>query len=91
MDKKLVVLIVDDSVEDRVACRRYLRQDPDWRYEVLETTTASGALEICQEKRPDCILLDYRLPDMDGLEVLASLARSSAGEGIARCHVDRCG
>ena len=69
-----IIVIVDDTAEDRLACRRYLRQDPDCEYTILEADRGSRALEICRQTQPDCILLDYRLPDMDGLEVLAALA-----------------
>jgi PAS domain S-box-containing protein len=69
-----IILIVDDAPEDRALCRRSLRQDSGWEYTILEVDSGERALEICRETRPDCILLDYRLPDMDGLEVLAALA-----------------
>jgi PAS domain S-box-containing protein len=68
------ILIVDDAPEDRTLCRRSLGQDSGWEYTILEVDSGERALEICREMQPDCILLDYRLPDMDGLEVLAALA-----------------
>jgi PAS domain S-box-containing protein len=74
-----IILIVDDAPEDRALCRRSLRHDSGWDYAILEVDSGERALEICRETRPDCILLDYRLPDMDGLEVLAVLA-DEAGE-----------
>ncbi|HKX28271.1 MAG TPA: response regulator, partial [Blastocatellia bacterium] len=67
------ILIVDDTAEDRVAYRRYLRQDSEWEYTILEADSGNQALEICRETQPDCMLLDYRLPDLDGLEVLTAL------------------
>jgi PAS domain S-box-containing protein len=68
------ILIVDDAPEDLALCRRSLRKDSGWEYTILEADSGERALEICREARPDCILLDYRLPDMDGLEVLTALA-----------------
>ncbi len=73
-EKQRTILIVDDTLEDRATCRRYLQQDREWRYRFLEAETGDHALEIHAEKRPDCILLDYGLPDLSGLEVLAALA-----------------
>jgi PAS domain S-box-containing protein len=67
------ILIVDDAAEDRAACRRYLRQDTEWRYDFVEADGGQRALARYRERPPDCLLLDYHLPDMDGLEVLAAL------------------
>ena len=73
MKKKRIVLLIDDSTEDRYIFRRYLQRDKDVTYEFLETATGSDALTVCKKHSPDCVLLDYHLPDMDGLEVLSRL------------------
>lgn len=74
------ILIVDDTPEDRVVCKRYLLQDRDWHYQFLEAESGRRALELQAEGKPDCILLDYALPDQSGLEVLAELA-NKLGDG----------
>lgn len=74
-EKVRKILIVDDTPEDRVVCKRYLLQDRDWHYQFLEAGTGQRALELQAEEKPDCVLLDYALPDQSGLEVLAALAR----------------
>jgi PAS domain S-box-containing protein len=66
------VLFIDDSPEDRAIYRRRLSQGPD-RYEFLEADTGDDGVEICRSSQPDCVLLDYNLPDTDGLEVLSRL------------------
>ncbi|MBD2486227.1 response regulator [Aulosira sp. FACHB-615] len=66
------VLIVDDSPEDREFYRQCLLRDRDYSYNIWEATLGSQGLELCQQQ-PDVILLDYRLPDLDGLEFLAQL------------------
>jgi len=68
----LHILIVDDSPEDRYTVRRLLRADPRIAT-IMEADRGDRALAICQATPPDCVLLDYHLPDMDGLEVLARL------------------
>ncbi len=67
------VLLVEDSPEDRAAYGRLLRQGIGEEYHLLEADTAERAVALCREHRPDCVLLDYRLPDGDGLDVLAQL------------------
>ncbi len=73
--QQLTVLIIDDSPEDRALYRRYLLQDQKFFYTILEEETAEGGLELCRQLQPDGILLDFLLPDMDGLEFLAELKR----------------
>jgi CheY-like chemotaxis protein len=67
------VLIVDDSKEDRELYRRYLLSEEDYSYTILEAQLGEQGLELWQEHQPDVILLDYLLPDIDGLEFLARL------------------
>jgi signal transduction histidine kinase len=73
----LCLLIVDDSPEDREHYRRMLSQDPaqapEYQYRFLEAETGEEGLEAALGAAPDCLLLDYRLPDVDGLEFLIRL------------------
>jgi len=71
------ILIVDDSPEDRLIYRRYLTQDPEHPSIVFEAGSGTVALTICGETRPDCILLDYNLPDTDGLRLLQALMKAA--------------
>ena len=73
MSSRLRILIVDDSSEDRELYRRLLAQDPERVYEFLETDLGEEGLRLARQQNPDCLLLDYRLPDMDGLEFLGQL------------------
>ncbi|MFN6527482.1 PAS domain-containing protein [Nostoc sp. ChiSLP03a] len=71
------LLIVDDSPEDRELYRRYLLRDREYSYTILEATLGQQGLELWQKHQPDVVLLDYRLPDLDGLEFLAQLQPST--------------
>jgi len=71
------ILIVDDSPEDRELYRRYLLRDREYSYNILEATLGQQGLELWQQHQLDAILLDYRLPDLDGLEFLAQLQPST--------------
>ena len=73
-----LILIVDDSVEDRAAIRRFLRQDRSASYRFLEEASGVEGLAIARSAALDCVLLDYQLPDMDGLEFLRRLSAGDA-------------
>jgi two-component system sensor histidine kinase UhpB len=67
------LLIVEDDTIDRLACRRVLLADPNHVFEVKEAETGQHGLDLAASWRPDCILLDYNLPDVTGLEFLTRL------------------
>lgn len=68
------VLVVDDEPKIRDVLRRYLVAEG---FEVSEAATGAEALERVRALRPDAVVLDVRLPDKDGFEVLAELRRTS--------------
>ncbi|MFK8183019.1 MAG: ATP-binding protein [Phormidesmis sp.] len=68
------ILIIEDSEVDRSTYRRYLSKSGLGECSViLEHECAEEGLELCKKTPPDLILLDYLLPDMDGLEFLQAL------------------
>ena len=72
--KVLKILIVEDSREDREVYRRHLKKGFEGsNFCIIESETGQEGAQRCKEENPDCILLDYLLPDMDGLEFLSLL------------------
>jgi signal transduction histidine kinase/DNA-binding NarL/FixJ family response regulator len=69
-----LILIVDDSEIDRVTYRRYLESGSSLSCQILDCDSAATALQLCAQDCPDVILLDYLLPDSDGIEFLQDLA-----------------
>ncbi|MEO0410073.1 MAG: response regulator, partial [Cyanobacteria bacterium P01_A01_bin.135] len=67
------VLIVDDSGADRISYRRYLQRNPNLNCAVFEADSGEAGLALCIQAQPDVVLLDYRLPDFNGLEFLQAL------------------
>jgi two-component system, cell cycle sensor histidine kinase and response regulator CckA len=67
------VLIIEDERVDREIYKRYLQCSTAFQFEFAESDSAAGGIEISRRWLPDCILLDFNLPDMDGLEVLPRL------------------
>jgi two-component sensor histidine kinase len=67
------VVMVDDSPADRRLCRELLVDVYGSELEFFEANGAAAGLATCRTTAPDCVLLDYKLPDMTGLEFLAQL------------------
>ncbi len=67
--QKYKILVIDDSAEDRTIFRHFLQNDKDVEYSFLEAELGENGIEICLTEMPDCVLLDYKLPDTDGLAV----------------------
>jgi PAS domain S-box-containing protein len=72
-ERSRVVLIIDDCQEDRELFKRFFLLHQDFSYTVFEAELGRQGLDLWQKHQPDVVLLDYRLPDMDGLEILREL------------------
>ncbi|MCB0192895.1 MAG: response regulator [Anaerolineae bacterium] len=66
---KIKVLLIEDDEVDREAVLRTLPA----KYTLNMATTGYGGLKASQTLSPDVILLDYRLPDIDGINILSQL------------------
>lgn len=80
----LRVLIVDDDETDRASIRRCLQQS-DFTVEADEAESASEALRCVASKEYDCILLDYSLPDMDGLMLFEKIRTAAPDAPVLIC------
>jgi two-component system KDP operon response regulator KdpE len=65
-----VILLVEDDPSLRRALRTTLRSR---EFDVLEAATGETAIVVAADGRPDVVLLDLGLPDLDGLDVLRRL------------------
>ena len=81
------LLLIDDDEIDRAAIIRALDQS-SLAFKVMEANCAQRGLEFACQQRFDGILLDYMLPDANGLEVLSRL-NESAGEQTAVVMISR--
>jgi two-component system cell cycle response regulator DivK len=66
-----VVLIVDDNEKNLKLARDVLRAAG---FRTLHAATGADAIELATQRVPDLVLLDLRLPDMDGVDVARELA-----------------
>jgi signal transduction histidine kinase len=95
MDETLRILIVDDDEVDRMAVRRALRA-AGVQTELSEANNCATAIAILQRATFDCVFLDYRLPDQDGLVLIQELRGSGmripmivlTGQGDEQIAVD---
>ncbi len=72
-DQVYKILIIDDSPEDRAVFRDFLQKDQDFSYSFLEEELGEDGAATCRRELPDCVLLDYNLPDTDGLSVVKQI------------------
>lgn len=79
---KRKILIVDDSLEDRELYRRLITRNSEEEFDLHETDSGHEGLELFGPVGPDCVLLDYLLPDMDGLEFLRLLPARSGSSAM---------
>jgi two-component system cell cycle response regulator DivK len=70
MSDRPLVLIVDDNDRNRKLAGDVLRLA---RFRTLEAVTAAEGIAIASEHLPDVILMDLRLPDLDGTEAVRTL------------------
>ena len=71
MAQQKTLLIVDDDEDLRGALAEQIDQETDFR--AIQAATASAGLTLAAAERPDLILLDVDLPDMDGREACRRL------------------
>lgn len=73
-EKLRCILTIDDEKAIRDSFRLYLE---DYGFEVLDAENGALGLELFRQERPDLVLVDLRMPEVDGLEVLSEVIRNS--------------
>ncbi len=79
------VLIVDDEKLVRWSLRQKFQE---WGYLVSEAENGAAALRAAHVETPDLVLLDVRLPDIGGLEVLQQLKQSGDARAVIMITAD---
>ncbi len=73
------ILIVDDSPDNIAIASMILEKD---NYEIMTASSGAQALEMAHKTRPDVILLDIQMPQMDGFQVCQHLKANPDTDGI---------
>ncbi len=71
------ILVVDDNADNRYSMRLLLDG-----YIVIESASGEEGIRVARAERPDCILLDVRMPGVDGYVVCQELRRDDATRSI---------
>jgi CheY-like chemotaxis protein len=66
------VLVVDDDAITRMLVKLLLERE---RFEVLEAANGRDGVEIARRERPDLLLVDLNMPEMDGYQAIADLRK----------------
>jgi two-component system, cell cycle response regulator DivK len=72
-------LIIEDNPDNMVLITRFLEK---FGYRTLQAVTGMEGFEMALQKRPDFIILDIQLPDIEGTEVLRRIRSSEIGSSI---------
>ncbi|NOX35500.1 MAG: response regulator [Deltaproteobacteria bacterium] len=68
------ILVIDDEIYIRDSVIGFLE---DFGFEVIDAENGRTGLERFEKENPDLVLCDLRMPEMDGLEVLAEVAKNN--------------
>jgi DNA-binding NtrC family response regulator len=71
MKRKSIILVVDDDNGVLKLFDTALRDE----YKILTVNNGREALELANKKKPDLVILDLKMPDMSGIEILRRINR----------------
>src|SRR6202051_1501075 len=79
------IMVVDDERLVRWALRQKCEE---WGYHVIEADSGVPALKLAEKETPDLVLLDVRMPDLTGIEVLDQLKKNGDARAVIMITAD---
>jgi len=76
---KPCILVIEDNIDNLDLIRFLLEQEG---YEILTAMDGKNGLKICEEQKPDMVLLDLTLPEIDGWHLASRLKKSPETSSI---------
>jgi threonine synthase len=67
------IVIIDDNSQDSRMIRRLLKRYK--RYRIFEADNGPDGIDLARQRKPELIILDLKLPDMDGFSILGELKK----------------
>jgi len=74
------ILIVEDNEKNMKLVRDILRHNG---HDTIEATTGGDGVRLASERKPDLILMDIQLPDIDGIEALSRIRKNPSLDAVA--------
>lgn len=81
------ILIVDDDEDSRLMLNFLLET---WSYQVIEARDGIEAVRVAETERPDLILMDVKLPRLDGFDVTRRIRQSEQTGGVPIVFLSGC-
>ncbi len=69
------ILIIEDSLADFELYQRFLQKDQVYYYQIEYAETATEGLVLFRDKKPHFVIVDYSLPDMNGLKLISEIKK----------------
>src|SRR5246127_3391320 len=79
------ILVIDDERLVRWSLRQKCEE---WGYQVVEAAAGDPGLRLAQHESPDLVLLDVRLPDLNGIQVLEQLKKNPEAPAVIMITAD---
>lgn len=81
-DAKRKILVVDDEASVRQLCIACVRHALGPDYEVVEAAGGEEAIALVEAEKPDLVLLDVKMPEVDGFEVCQRIKSSTETKDV---------
>ena len=75
---KMTIVIADDSRTARFLIRQYLEMVGFYTADFIEAENGRQALQLVKDNQPNILFTDYKMPEMDGLDLLRRVKASPA-------------
>jgi two-component system chemotaxis response regulator CheY len=76
------VMVVDDAMFMRKKCVQVLTENG---HTVVEAANGAEAVKVYQANKPDCVLMDITMPDMDGIQALREVLKVDPNARVSMC------
>ena len=77
--RHIKILVAEDNEDSRLFLRFFLES---LRYKVIEAENGKEAVRLAEQEKPDLILMDLNMPEMDGVTATVAIRRSEELSGI---------